>query len=195
MPGFGRSPGSRHDGFDQLPEADKRRVREALDKVWSRPEVIQARDRAMKANEDFRDAIRAALEAIDPEAVRIMDRVRPPDHFDPREMPKLPPTDSEDFPRIALQRMGMEFIGFARPERREDARRMSERIIALPQIQEAYAKVQQTRGEARIQAMQKLREMYREEISREFQKARERRGDEGSDHKPPPGPPPQPSGR
>lgn len=184
MPGYGRPPG-RNDGFDQLPEAEKKRVREALDKVWGRPEVIEARDRSMKANEDFRDAIRAALVAIDPEVVKIMDRVRPPDHFDPRQMPKLPPADSNEFPRVALQRLGMELVGFARPERREETKRMHERVIALPAIKTAFGKVETTSGEERIQAMQKLRDIYRAEIGREFQLARERRG-------PPESEPPKP---
>ncbi|HYF34384.1 MAG TPA: hypothetical protein VD994_03760 [Prosthecobacter sp.] len=190
MSGFSRPPGSRHDGFDQLPEAEKRRVREALDKVWVRPEVIQARDRAMKANEDFRDAIRVALQSIDPEAVKIMDRVRPPDHFDPRQMPKLPPAESEDFPRVALQRMGMEFVGFVRPDRREEAKGVHERVIALPQLKEAYTKLQNSTGEARVQALKCLRDLYREEIGKQFQ-IRDHRGPEGGDHKGPPGPPPE----
>ena len=174
IPGFGRPPG-RNDGFDKLPEFEKKRVREALDKVWSRPEVLEARDRAMKANEDFRDAVRAALKAIDPEAVAIMDRVRPPDHFDPRQLPKLPPPESDDFPRIALERMGLELQAYARPERREELKRVHERILALPRLKEAISQVQSAQGEARIAAIQTLRDIYRDEVGKEFQAARERR--------------------
>jgi hypothetical protein len=190
MPGHGRPPGgSRHDGFDQLPEAEKRRVREALEKVWSRPEVIEARDRAMKANEDFRDAIRLALHSIDPEAAKIMERVRPPDHFDPRQMPKLPPTDSDEFPKVVLQRMGLEFIGYMRPERREEAKRVHERVIAMPHLKEAFQRLQDSRGEERVQALQALRDLYRQEVGRQFQWSRERRGEGGEPPKGPPGPP------
>lgn len=180
LPGFGRPPG-RNDGFDKLPEDEKKRVREALDKVWSRPEVIEARDVAMKANEDFRDAIRNALKAIDPEVIDMMDRVRPPDHFDVRQMPKLPPADSNEFPRVALERMGLELLAYARPERREEAKKLHERIVAMPHIQEAIAKVQNTRGEDRIQAMQALRESYRDEVTKEFKAARERRAAQDKD--------------
>jgi hypothetical protein len=206
MPGFGKSPG-RHDGFDQLPEPEKKRVRAALDKVWTRPEVLAARDRAMKANEDFRDAMRDALKAIDPEVVTIMERIRPPEqHFDPRKLPPLPPPDSNEFPRVVLQRMGLELWGYARPDRREDTKKLHDRIVASPPLREAVTKVLATQGEARNAAMQNLRQVYRDEVNKEFQAARDRRGSserdrdrerdkdkdkdrDGSNR--PPGPPPQ----
>lgn len=175
FPGFGRPPMRGGDGFDKLPDADKKRVRDAFDKVWSRPEVIEARDKSMRANEEMREVIRAALGKIDPEAVAILARVEPKDNYDPRDLPKLPPADSPDFPRIIVQRMGMEMLAFSRPERREETRKLHERVIAQPQIQEAIQKLETTRGEERIQSMQKLREVYRGAIGKEFQILREKR--------------------
>lgn len=177
----------RMDGFDKLPEEEKKRVRDALDKVWSRPEVIEAKDKAMRANEEMRDTIRQALGKIDPEAAAILAKTEPKDHFDPRELPKLPATDSPEFPKIMVQRMGMELLSFSRPERREEVRKLHDRVMSDPKVQEALAKLQGTTGEERVQAVQHLREQYREVVGKEFQAARERRSREGGT----PGPPPQ----
>ncbi|WP_208300234.1 hypothetical protein [Prosthecobacter fusiformis] len=183
MSGYGGRPPMRHDGFDKLPEEEKKRVREALDKVWSRPEVIAAKDKAMRANEEMRDTIRESLAKIDPDAAAILARIEPKDHFDPRDLPKLPPSDSPEFPQMMVKRMGMELLSFSRPERREETRQLHDRVMAQPQVAEAVSRVVGTTGEERIQAVQKLREAYREAVGKEFQAARERRAAEGA---PPP---------
>lgn len=179
MPGFGGRPPRRNDGFDKLPEEDKKRVREALDKVWGRPEVIQAKDKAMRANEEMRDTVRDSLKKIDPEAAAILERIEPKDHFDPRQLPKLPPADSVEFPEVLVRRLGMELVSFSRPERREETRKLHERVMQLPPVKEAVAEVQNTLGDSRSLAAQKLRNIYREEVAREFQAMRSKRGDEG----------------
>ncbi len=178
MPGYGRPP-MHSDSFDKLPEEEKKRFRAAFDKVWSRPEVIEARDRSMRANEELRDTIRATLAKIDPDVVAILDRVQPKDQFDPRQLPKLPPADSADFPRVLVQRLGMEMLVFSKPERREETRKFHERIILQPQVKEAISRLESTTGEERLLAMQKLREVYREAVGAEFRAARERREAEG----------------
>lgn len=184
MPGYGRPP-MHSDGFDKLSEEDKKKVRAAFEKVWSRPEVIEARDRSMRANEELRATIRATLAKMDPEVVAILERIEPKDHFDPRELPKLPPPESPEFPRVVVQRLGMEMVAFSRPERREETRRLHERVIAKPQVREAIARLETTRGEERIQAMQKLREVYRESVGAEYRAYKERRAAEGRSGPPP----------
>jgi hypothetical protein len=52
MPGMGKGP-PRFDGFDKLSEAELQKVRTAFEKAWQRPEVIESRDKAMKANEEI----------------------------------------------------------------------------------------------------------------------------------------------
>jgi uncharacterized protein GlcG (DUF336 family) len=64
------------EGFERLPEAEKARVRAAMDKAWTSPELREARDRYMKANEEFRAAMRKALEQVDPGVVAILERWR-----------------------------------------------------------------------------------------------------------------------
>lgn len=184
---YGGRPPMRHDGFDKLPDDEKKRVREALDKVWSRPEVIAAKDKAMRANEEMRDTIRDALGKIDPQAAEILAKIEPKDHFDPRELPKLPPTDSPDFPKVIVKRMGLELQSFSRPERREETQKLHERVMTQPEIQETLKKLEASTGEERVQTVQKLREMYRSAVMKEFQAAREKRG-KGGDAMPPPPP-------
>ncbi len=178
MPGYGSRPPMRHDGFDKLPEEEKKRVREALDKVWTRPEVIEARDKAMRANEEMRDTIRESLGKIDPDAAAILARIEPKDHFDPRKLPKLPPSDSPEFPKIMVQRLGMELQSFSRPDRLEETRSLHERVITQPKVMESISRLETTTGEERIQAVQALREVYREAVGKEFQAAREKRAAE-----------------
>lgn len=183
MPGFGRPP-MRSEEFDKLPEADKKRVREALDKVWGRPEVIEARDHAMRVNEELRDTIRNSLEKIDPEAAKILAKIEPKNHFDPRQMPPMPATDSEEYPRAMVMRLGMEMLAFAKPDRREETKKFHERIMTGAPVQEALHEMETRRGEERIQAAQKLRQVYREAALREFQKLREKRALEEAGKKP-----------
>lgn len=181
--GFGRPP--RHDGFDKLPEAERRKVREAFDRVWNRPEVIAARDEAMRANDTMRRVIREALEKTDPEAAAILARLEPREGFDPSKLPPLPPPETPDFPAAVVARMAAELLAFSRPDRREETRQIHERVMAQPALREAFERLKTGEGEARIEALHALRKAYREAIGAEFQAARERRAAaEGA--KPPP---------
>ena len=181
--GFGRPP--RHDGFDKLPEPERRKVRDALDRVWNRPEVIAARDEAMRANDTMRRVIREALQKTDPEAAAILARLEPREGFDPSKLPPLPPPEAPYFPEAVVARMASELQAFSRPERREETRQMHERVMAQPALREAFDLLKTREGEARIEALHALRKTYREAIGAEFQAARERRAaSEGA--KPPP---------
>lgn len=171
--GFGRPP--RHDGFDKLPEEERRKVREALDRVWNRPEVIAARDEAMRANDTMRRVIREALEKTDPEAAAILARLEPREGFDPSKLPPLPPPETADFPVAVVARMAAELQAFSRPERREETRQIHERVMAQPALREAFERLKTREGEARIEALHALRRAYREAVGAEFQAARERR--------------------
>lgn len=182
--GIGRPP--RNDGFDKLPEAERRKVREALDRVWNRPEVIAARDEAMRANDAMRRVIREALQKTNPEATAILARLEPREGFDPSKLPPLPPPESSEFPKAVVARMASELQAFSRPERREESRQMHERVMAQPALREALEHLKTRQGEARIEALHALRKAYREAIGAEFQAARERRAaTEGSKPTPP----------
>lgn len=171
--GFGRPP--RHEGFDKLPEEERQKVRDALDHVWNRPEVIAARDEAMRANDTMRRVIREALEKTDPEAAAILARLEPREGFDPSKLPPLPPPEAAEFPAAVVARMASEMQAFSRPERREETRQIHERVMAQPALREAFEQLKARSGEARIEALHALRKAYREAVGKEFQAARERR--------------------
>lgn len=190
-PGFGRPP-MRSDEYDKLPEEERKYIREALDKVWSRPEVMEARERTLKAHAELRQTIRRSLEKSDPKAAAILAKVEPSDPDAERELPPLPPLDSEDFPKAMLLRFGRELMAFSRPDRREETQRFHEKLLGSEAVQKALEAAQATQGEERIQAVQKLRSVYREAAIKEFQAMRDRRSPPSPEGGRPPAPRPPP---
>lgn len=165
------------DGFEKLSEDEKQKVRAAFEKAWQRPEVIEARDKALRANEEMRNTLHAALKDIDPEAVAILEKIKPQFPMDQRGLPELPKPDSPEFARMAVIRLGAEMLSFSRPERRDETRQFHERIMQLPRVKEALAKLGELAPDQRMEAFKKLREIYREAAGQEFIKFRDRGGD------------------
>jgi len=174
MPGGGGKPQRGFDGFEKLAEAEKVKVRAAFDKAWQRPEVIESRDLAMKANEDMRQTLHTALKEIDPEVVAILEKIKPPFPMDQRGLPELPKPDSPEFGRMAGIRLGAEMMTVSKPERREETRQFHERIMQLPRMREALGKLEQMPPEQRLEAFRKLRDTYREVAGQEFAKFRDK---------------------
>jgi hypothetical protein len=129
------------EGFEKLPEDEKKRVRAAMEKAWSMPALQQAKDRYMKANEAFRTAMRQALQEVDPDVVKILEKIKPQQPPGPRQLPKLPAPTEEGFAKAAVDRLGMELMAFARPEVREKARGIHEKIMQTPAVVEAANKL------------------------------------------------------
>ncbi len=180
------SPGMMHnmgkpprgfDGFEKLSEPEKQRVRAAFEKAWQRPEVIEARDKALRANEDMRNMLHAALKDIDPEAVAILEKIKPQFPMDQRGLPEMPKPDSPNFAHMAAIRLGAELQSISRPERRDETRRFHERMMQMPRIKEALAKMDTLPPEERMEAFKRFREIYREAAGQEFMKFRERGGE------------------
>jgi hypothetical protein len=65
-------------------------------------------------------------------------------------------------------------LSMSRPERREETRRFHDRIIQLPRVKEALAKLEQMPPAERLEGLKKLREVYREVTGEEFRKLREK---------------------
>ncbi len=203
MPGMGK-PQRGFDGFDKLSETEKQKVRAAFEKAWQRPEVIESRDKALKANEEMRHALHAALKEIDPEVVGILEKIKPQFPMDQRGLPEMPKPESPEFARMAAVRLGGEMLSISRPERRDETRRFHERILQLPRIKEALAKLNDLPPAERMEAFMRFRETYRDAAGQEFMKFRDRGGDpkdgfrrppsEQGRPSPPPAPPPSPPG-
>ena len=184
MYGMGRPRG--FDGFEKLSEAEKLKVRAAFEKAWQRPEVIEARDKALRANEGMRNTLHSALKEIDPEVVGILEKIKPQFPMDQRGLPEMPKPDSPDFAHMAAIRLGAELQSIARPERRDETRGFHERLLQLPRIKEALAKLDALPPAERIEAFKKFRDIYREAAGQEFMKFRERVGDSKDGFRRPP---------
>ena len=175
MPGMGRPRG--FDGFEKLSEGEKQKVRAAFEKAWQRPEVIESRDKALRANEEMRNTLHTALKEIDPEVVGILEKIKPQFPMDQRGLPEMPKPDSPEFAHMAAIRLGAELQSISRPERREETHGFHERLLQLPRVKEALAKLDALPPAERMEAFKKFREIYREAAGQEFMKFRERGGD------------------
>lgn len=173
MPGKGRQ---HFGGFEKLSEEERTKVRAAFEKAWKRPEVIESRDKAMQANEEMRERLRKAVQEIDPEVAKILEKVKPPFPMDQKGLPEMPKPDSPEFARMAAVRIGAEMMAMARPERRDETRRFHDRILQMPRVKEALAKLEQMPPNERMAAFQQLRDVYREVTGEEFRKLREKDG-------------------
>lgn len=159
------------EGFERLPEEEKKRVRAAMEKAWSMPALQQAKERYIKANEEFRSTLRQTLQEVDPEVVKILEKVKPQQQMDPRAMPKLPPPTDQQFAKIAVDRLGMEVLAFVRPELREKIRTIHAKVMQQPEVAEAVKTLLEAPPEKRVEALQALREVYRKAMSKELPNA------------------------
>lgn len=195
--GMGGKP-PRYDGFERLSEDEKAKVRAAFEKAWQRPEVIEARDKAMRANEEMRNKLHAALKDIDPQVVGILEKAKPPFPMDQRGLPEMPKPDSPEFGRMAVARIGAEMLSVARPDRKDDTRRFHDRIMQMPRIKEELAKLEQLPLGEKMEGFKRFRDIYRQVASEEYMKLREKYdgfrgeggGPSGGFRRPPEGSPP-----
>lgn len=179
---FGIPPGAMKDsGWDQLTDDEKKKLRSALEKVWDAPEVSAAREKIMKATEEMRSTLREALQKNDPEAAKIMEKVKMPFPMQQhRGPPPLPKPEDPNFPRLAAMRLGFEMMAFAKPEQRDAFRHLHERVIELPPVKEAIKKLEAAPVGERLDAFKSLREVYKKECEREIAdyRARHSKGEE-----------------
>ena len=167
-------------GFERLSEEQKRRVREALGKAWGRPEVAEARERMMEANEAMRRVIHEALLEIDPEIAKILATMHGGEgHGGRGEPPQLPPVESPHFPEAAIKRLEMELLVFSPPERREETRQLLTRVQERPQIQEGVKRLKAAPIGERLRGMEDLRKLYREAVGEELKAFRGRSREPG----------------
>ncbi len=172
--GFGgMRPGQ---GMEGLTDEEKQRLRAAVEKVWSTPEMIAARDKIMKANEELRSTLREALKKTDPDVVAIMEKVKVPMPWEQHRLPPpLPRPDDPDFPRQATNRLGFEMMSFAKPEQREALRHLHERVVELPEVKQAITRLQEAPKEGRGEAFKNLREVYKHECEKAIAEYRRKR--------------------
>lgn len=167
------------DIFKDMPENQKQRVRAAFEKAWKKSEVTEARERLMVANEEYRKILHEALAEVDPEVVKILEKRKP--STGPGFSGKMPDANDPEFVGKALQRLRIDGQPGGPGERRESPMsRMHERLMQTPAVAEAVKQLQQAEPAKRLEAWEKLREVYQVAIKGEFAKMRENFKKDGS---------------
>ncbi len=162
----------RFDMFKDMPEDQKQKVRAAFEKAWKKPEVTEARERLMKANEEYRKVLHDALGEADPEVVKILENRKSPMGPGGPGMPgRMPDPSDPEFASKVLQRLKME--AQSGDNRETPISRMHEKVMQVPAVADAVKNLQQAEPGKRMEAWGKLREVYQATIKTEFAKMRE----------------------
>ncbi len=172
-------------GFEKLSEEERKMMREAFEKAWKDPKVVEARDQALRANENVRRVLHDAISKEDPKVAALLEKMKPPFETDDRGFPILPRPDSPDFVKVANARLGAEMMSMAKPGKQEDTRRFHERIMQLPRMKEAMAALETTPPAERLEALRKIRDLYRQLVGEEFARLRKLREEGGDPNRPP----------
>lgn len=177
---FGRPPGGMdQSGWDQLSEEEKKTLRAAIEKVWETPDVAAAREKIMKVMGEMRTTLRTALEKTDPAAAKVLEKVKTPFPWPThRGAPPMPRPEDPNFARQATMRLGFEMMSIGKPEQREALRHLHERLMQLPTVKEAVAKLEAAPVGERIEAFKAVRDVYQKEREREIADFRSRHRDE-----------------
>ncbi len=181
-----------YDYLKNLSEPDRVKVRDAFQQAWTSAQVIQAREKLSKANDEYRQALEQALKAANPEVPQILETARQSSRGGERSisMAQMPAVDDPEFVRKGLQRLGMELQMWARTEHRDGpTMKLHERILMHPTIREAVQRLESSESAQRLEVWGKLRDAYMAEARNEFSQDRHGRGKDGG-----PGSGPGPSG-
>ncbi len=154
----------RFDMFKDMPEEQKQKVRAAFEKAWKKPEVTEARERLMKANEEYRKILHKALAEADPEVAKILENTKPPMGQGGAGMPDINDTE---FASKALQRLQPPKLANGRES---PMSRMHDKVMRMPAVAEAIKKLQQAEPAQRMEAWARLREVYQATTKSEFGK-------------------------
>ncbi|MBK8038523.1 MAG: hypothetical protein IPK22_15540 [Verrucomicrobiaceae bacterium] len=181
MSGGIRPPG----GFEKLTEEERKLMRDAFEKAWKDPKVIEARDQALRANENVRRVLHEAMSKGDAKVTALLEKMKPPFETDDRGFPILPSPDSPNFVNVAVARLSAEMMSVAKPGKQEDSHRLHERIVQHPRMKDALATLIQTPSGERLEYLRKVRDLYKQLVGEEFARFRKAREEGGP-------PPPKP---
>jgi hypothetical protein len=161
-------------GFEKLSEEERKRVRDAMDQAWQKPEMQAAKEKFMKASEEFRAALRVTLQGIDPEVVKLVEKVKPAVPWEMRSGPPALRPEDPEFAKQAVARLGFELAAFGGPEKRDAMRRLHEHLVELPVVKEIILKLQAAPVGQRMEIFRALRETYRKEYDHQIDEYKKR---------------------
>lgn len=165
---------NRKDNFwSELSEEDRARLRDALRQVWSDPAVINAREEVKEASDAYQDAMRGAVQRVDPTLAETLlklqnnvagetrDKLAGPPGF-----PGTPPRMGEDYPTHPPG-----FLERLTPEQRERWKTIEERTRQTPKVQAAIRSLEEIRRQdeelrrRRLEAHRQVREAIMAELA------------------------------
>jgi hypothetical protein len=150
--------------LEKLSEADRKRVRTALDQAFKDPEVEASRERWRKAGDELKSKLRRSLQNIDPEVVKLLEAARPP----------LPKPEDPDFTSKIIDRLISDLQQTVKAEHREELRVMHQKILGDPQIAAAVTKLNTLPVAERIAAARALAANYRRLLEPQLTALRQR---------------------
>ena len=163
-------------GFKNLSEEERTKVREALQKVWSDPEVVAARHELQQASESYRETMRNALKNVDPEIQPILQKMMmtPRGHGPGSGHGGNVPSGREwgdpnqpGFARLTVKRVSMEIADRMEPELRGAFDEAHKQVIATEEFQTAIKNVEETTDfRKKFEEARKLRDVYRKELEK-----------------------------
>lgn len=186
--GRGDKPGKKEeDPFADLSPEERAALRKAFEKVWSDPEVVQARHEISRATEAYQKALRDALTDVDPKLAGIVERMRKENPAGLRDRFRGRPPESDgpsggpgggapgnsrpggrDF-RSGLDMLGTPgFLGKLEEPQRKLFTETSEKARKDPRVESVVAKLQKTREsedtlrEERVKLFRELRKVFSE---------------------------------
>jgi hypothetical protein len=167
--GYGRGgvDRDRMDAFRSMSDEEKQRVRNAFDKAWQNPEVTAARERYMKANDEYRATLQKALKEADPTVVDLLEKHKP--KGGPPGMMPMPDPNDPEFSKKAVNRLGMELHALSRMENRKfPTKEIGEKVMSDPGVKAAVQRMEAAEPAGRMEAWRKLVIAFQEVARKEM---------------------------
>lgn len=168
--------GSRADVWRHLEPEQRQKLREAMRQSWTDPAVINAREEVKQAGEAFQEAVKHAVERIDPSLVKLLQRVQgaegPWPGREPENEEKSRGRGSGLSRGFGDQIRPPGFLESLSPEEREKFRKAEEAALASEAVKAVREELDKIREEdeairrRRLEAHRKLRQVTLEEMVR-----------------------------
>ncbi len=137
----------------------------------------------MHANNEMREALMVAIKDIDPHAFELSQKLRTemPSFQMGMMKPPLPRPEDPDFPQSAINRLRQEMMGFVKPEQRETAGKLHDKVMLAPEVVAAIEAIRKAEPSARMEAFKKLHETYKQAMERAVGEMRKKQAEKSAD--------------
>lgn len=165
---------NRKDNFwSELSEDDRTRLRDALRQVWSDPAVINAREEVKEASDAYQNAMRGAVQRVDPTLAETLLKLQNNVAGETRDKLGGPAGFPGAFPRVGedYPTHPPGFLERLTPEQRARWKSIEERTRQTPEVQAAMRSLEEIRKQdeelrrRRLEAHRQVREAIMAELA------------------------------